>query len=78
MPLRAGFDNERYLEQQRAAINERVARFGDKLYLEFGGKLLFDFVHYDGTTWSFVERGPDGYQLLFGTPLTEAQLNRIK
>jgi uncharacterized protein (UPF0371 family) len=43
MRLRAGFDNEKYLEQQRTAINERVARFGDKLYLEFGGKLLFDF-----------------------------------
>jgi hypothetical protein len=46
----------------------------------YDGKLLFDFVHYDsGTqTWSFVERGPDGYQLLFGTPLTEAQLNAMK
>ncbi len=43
MPLRVGFDNEKYLEQQRAAIYERVARFGDKLYLEFGGKLLFDY-----------------------------------
>jgi predicted CXXCH cytochrome family protein len=44
----------------------------------YEGKLLFDFVHYDGATWTFVERGPDGYQLLFGTPLTEAQLNAIK
>jgi len=46
----------------------------------YDGKLLFDFVHYDsGTqTWSFVEQGPDGYQLLYGTPLTEAQLNAIK
>ena len=38
-----GFDNEEYLRQQSAAILERVARFGDKLYLEFGGKLLFDY-----------------------------------
>jgi uncharacterized protein (UPF0371 family) len=37
------FDNERYLTEQRAAILERVARFENKLYLEFGGKLLFDF-----------------------------------
>jgi len=43
MPKRIGFDNEKYLAEQTAAINERVARFGDKLYLEFGGKLLFDY-----------------------------------
>jgi uncharacterized protein (UPF0371 family) len=43
MPQRIGFDNERYLAEQTAAIQERVARFSDKLYLEFGGKLLYDF-----------------------------------
>ena len=43
MPRRIGFDNEKYLAEQTAAINERVERFSDKLYLEFGGKLLFDF-----------------------------------
>ncbi len=43
MPRPIGFDNEKYLAQQTAAINERVARFHDKLYLEFGGKLLFDY-----------------------------------
>jgi len=37
-----GFDNEKYLKEQSAAILERVARFDNKLYLEFGGKLLFD------------------------------------
>ena len=36
------FDNEKYLEQQTEAILERIGRFGNKLYLEFGGKLLFD------------------------------------
>ncbi|MGE5198389.1 MAG: DUF1846 domain-containing protein [Rhodospirillaceae bacterium] len=40
---RAGFDNERYLAEQTAAIRERVEACGDKLYLEFGGKLMFDF-----------------------------------
>ena len=39
----AGFDNEKYLREQTAAILERVDRFNNKLYLEFGGKLLFDF-----------------------------------
>jgi uncharacterized protein (UPF0371 family) len=43
MPNKIGFDNEKYLREQTAAINERVTRFSDKLYLEFGGKLLFDF-----------------------------------
>ncbi|MFA5410431.1 MAG: DUF1846 domain-containing protein [Candidatus Omnitrophota bacterium] len=38
-----GFDNEKYLKEQTAAILDRVKRFGNKLYLEFGGKLLFDY-----------------------------------
>ena len=38
-----GFDNKKYLEMQSAKILERVAMFGDKLYLEFGGKLFDDF-----------------------------------
>ncbi len=38
-----GFDNEKYLREQSAAILERVGRFGNKLYLEFGGKLLYDY-----------------------------------
>jgi uncharacterized protein (UPF0371 family) len=42
MPAQIGFDNERYLEQQSAAILDRVKGFNGKLYLEFGGKLLFD------------------------------------
>jgi len=43
-PTRAvGFDNTRYLRDQTEAILERVAAFQNKLYLEFGGKLLFDY-----------------------------------
>lgn len=38
-----GFDNEKYLQEQTAAILERVSRFNDKLYLEFGGKILYDY-----------------------------------
>lgn len=38
-----GFDNEKYLKEQTAEILERVKRFNNKLYLEFGGKLLFDY-----------------------------------
>lgn len=43
MPPKIGFDNDRYLEQQSAAILKRVNGFNSKLYLEFGGKLLFDY-----------------------------------
>src|SRR5512136_2306370 len=38
-----GFDNDRYLKEQKSAIWERVERFHNKLYLEFGGKLIFDY-----------------------------------
>ena len=38
-----GFDNEKYLQEQTEAILERVNCFDNKLYLEFGGKLLFDY-----------------------------------
>jgi uncharacterized protein (UPF0371 family) len=38
-----GFDNERYLLEQTSAILERVNRFNNKLYLEFGGKILYDY-----------------------------------
>ncbi len=38
-----GFDSQRYLQEQTAAIAERVARYDNKLYLEFGGKLLGDY-----------------------------------
>ena len=38
-----GFDNDKYLELQTKQIQERVAYFGGKLYLEFGGKLFDDF-----------------------------------
>ena len=38
-----GFDNDAYLKEQTAAILERVAKFDNKLYLEFGGKILFDY-----------------------------------
>jgi uncharacterized protein (UPF0371 family) len=43
MQKKIGFDNEKYLTEQTAAILERAKQFGNKLYLEFGGKLLFDY-----------------------------------
>ena len=43
MTAKTGFDNEKYIKEQTKAILERVEKFDNKLYLEFGGKLLFDY-----------------------------------
>ena len=37
------FDNNKYLTIQRKNILDRISKFGDKLYLEFGGKLFDDY-----------------------------------
>ena len=41
--MKKGFDNEKYLSTQSRCIRERINKFGDKLYLEFGGKLFDDY-----------------------------------
>ena len=41
--MKTGFDNDKYLKMQSEHIRQRIAQFGDKLYLEFGGKLFDDF-----------------------------------
>lgn len=41
--MKTGFDNETYLKMQSEHILERINQFGNKLYLEFGGKLFDDF-----------------------------------
>ncbi|UCG35780.1 MAG: DUF1846 domain-containing protein [Candidatus Omnitrophota bacterium] len=41
--MKIGFDNEKYLKEQTHAILERVKKFNNKLYLEFGGKIIFDY-----------------------------------
>jgi uncharacterized protein (UPF0371 family) len=38
-----GFDNAKYIELQAQHIRDRIAQFGGKLYLEFGGKLFDDY-----------------------------------
>ena len=41
--MRKAFDNEKYLELQSKNILDRVSQFGNKLYIEFGGKLFDDY-----------------------------------
>ena len=40
---KVGFDTKKYLQLQSEKILERISMFGDKLYLEFGGKLFDDY-----------------------------------
>ncbi len=40
---KTGFDNDKYIKLQSQNIRDRIAMFGDKLYVEFGGKLFDDF-----------------------------------
>lgn len=41
--FKSGFDNEKYLKLQSGRIKERISLFGERLYIEFGGKLFDDF-----------------------------------
>ncbi|MBQ4558791.1 MAG: DUF1846 domain-containing protein [Tyzzerella sp.] len=41
--MKIGFDNEKYLQLQSEHIRERISKFDNKLYLEFGGKLFDDY-----------------------------------
>lgn len=41
--MKIGFDNQKYLKMQSEHIRERISKFDNKLYLEFGGKLFDDY-----------------------------------
>ncbi|MCD4795887.1 MAG: DUF1846 domain-containing protein [Candidatus Cloacimonetes bacterium] len=41
--MKIGFDNDKYLKEQTAAIQQRLKKFNNKLYLEFGGKIIYDY-----------------------------------
>ncbi len=43
IPGKNGFDNDKYLKEQTEAIIDRVNGSNEKLYLEFGGKIMFDY-----------------------------------
>lgn len=43
MTVKIGFDNDKYLSMQSSHIVERIEKFGNKLYLEIGGKLFDDY-----------------------------------
>ncbi len=41
--MKQGFDNDKYIKLQSQNIRDRIAKFGGKLYMEFGGKLFDDY-----------------------------------
>ena len=41
--MKTGFDNDKYIKMQSEHIEKRISEFGNKLYLELGGKLFDDF-----------------------------------
>ena len=41
--MKIGFDNDKYLSMQSEHIRERIKKFDNKLYLEFGGNLFDDY-----------------------------------
>ncbi|MBE6015106.1 MAG: DUF1846 domain-containing protein [Lachnospiraceae bacterium] len=41
--MKIGFDNDKYLKMQSEHIRDRISKFDNKLYLEFGGKLYDDY-----------------------------------
>ena len=41
--MKIGFDNDKYLTMQSEHIRDRISKFDNKLYLEFGGKLFDDY-----------------------------------
>lgn len=65
-----GFDNERYLRLQSENITRRIEMFGNKLYLEFGGK-LFDDYHAARVLPGF---GPDSKVELLKTLADKAEI----
>ena len=68
--FRIGFDNEEYIRRQSAHIRERIAQFGGKLYLEFGGK-LFDDYHASRVLPGFQ---PDSKVRMLAELATEAEI----
>ena len=70
--MRAGFDNERYLAEQSAAITERIEACGDKLYLEFGEAFESQFLRQGEKENRTIEQTLDlGWEMLGLLPREE-------
>lgn len=83
--MQIGFDNNKYLQKQTEQIKKRIERFGDKLYLEFGGKMFDDF-HAARVLPGFAADGKirllcefkDICEILFCINATDIEKNKIR
>lgn len=83
--MQTGFDNNKYLQKQTEQIKKRIERFGDKLYLEFGGKMFDDF-HAARVLPGFAADGKirllcefkDICEILFCINATDIEKNKIR
>jgi len=85
MQKKIGFDNNKYLAEQSKAIIERVNGFDHKLYLEFGGKLCFDYhaarvlPGYDPTVkMKLLKRLKDKIDIVFCVYAKDIEKGRIR
>lgn len=80
-----GFDCDLYLKKQTERILERIKRFDNKLYLEFGGK-LFDDLHASRVLPGFepdiktklLLRFKDKAEIIFCISANDIEKNRIR
>ena len=74
--MKIGFDNEKYLTMQSEHIKQRIGEFGDKLYLEFGGK-LFDDYHASRVLPGFAPDSKLRMLLQMADPVSYTHLHRF-
>ncbi len=83
--MNIGFDNEKYLKLQKESILNRIEKFNNKLYLEFGGK-LFDDYHASRVLPGFdpnvkvklLETLKDKAEIVFCISATDIERNKIR
>lgn len=83
--MKAAFDHEKYLKVQKEKIEERIKRFDNKLYLEFGGK-LFDDLHASRVLPGFkpdakiqlLKQFKDDLEIIFCINANDIEKNKIR
>lgn len=83
--MKTGFDIDKYVKIQSEHIRERIAQFGDKLYMEFGGK-LFDDNHASrvlpgfepGAKLKMLTRLSDSIEIVIVISATDIEKNKVR
>ena len=83
--MKVGFNNDLYVTKQSQYILERIKKFDNKLYLEFGGK-LFDDLHAARVLYGFdpnakiklLSKLKDNAEIIFCINANDIQRNKIR